>query len=560
MALIGERLDDAQIAWSLAPVSDPHRLLGLAFAAADLLIEIEADERIGLAVGGVRALLGGDERSLRGRAWRDLIASQDQAMVAALHQDLEDGQRRGPVAVRLACGAENRSAELTVRRLPDSGGLAAWALVASAAPAQDDLADQAAFEDLIRSLMEAARATGMEYELALIELDGLLKAVDPLSPADSAALTARLAGALRAESHRGASAARLGDDRYAVVRRRDDNADAMARRLTRALTPELGDSAPAAHVHAVALDASPPAKAMRAVRCALDDFVREGLKEAAPNNLAEAMSHSLKRTLARAGALGEAVNNRRFTLAYQPVVDLKDRQPHHHEVLVRFENGDSPFALIQMAEQFDLIEELDHAVLDQAAKRLILPNAGKLRLAVNVSGQTITSETYIDHVRDLIRREPILKRRLIFEVTESAAIDDLSRADRHIQVLRGLGSLVCLDDFGSGAASFAYLQQLRLDIVKIDGRYVRELADNGRDAAMVRHLVKMCGDLNVRTVAEMVETEEIEAEVRAAGVDFAQGWLYGRAADHPAAVPLRAPQGIGRELELDPGARPSAGP
>jgi EAL domain-containing protein (putative c-di-GMP-specific phosphodiesterase class I) len=315
----------------------------------------------------------------------------------------------------------------------------------------------------------------------------------------------------------------------------------MARRLTRALTPELGDKAPTAHVHAVALDASPPAKAMRAVRCALDDFVREGLKDGAPNNLAEAMSHSLKRTLARAGALGEAVNKRRFTLAYQPVVDLKDRQPHHHEVLVRFEDGDSPFALIQMAEQFDLIEELDHAVLDQAAKRLILPNAGKLRLAVNVSGQTIISETYIDHVRDLMRREPILKSRLIFEVTESAAIDDLSRADRHIQVLRGLGSLVCLDDFGSGAASFAYLQQLRLDIVKIDGRYVRELADNGRDAAMVRHLVKMCGELKVRTVAEMVETEEIEAEVRAAGVDFAQGWLYGRATDHPAAVPPRAP-------------------
>lgn len=523
-------------------MSAPHRLLSLAFAAADLLIEIEADGRVGLAVGGVRALLGGDERSMRGKPWRDLIAPPDQPMVAALQQSLEDGQRRGPVTVRLACGAETRSAELTVRRLPDSRGLAAWALIASAAaaPAQDELANQAAFEDLTRSLMEAARATGIEYELALIELDGLLKAVKVLPPADAATLTVRLAGALRAESHRGSSAARLSDDRYAVVRKRGDSPEAMARRLIHALSPELGDKAPTPRVHAVALDASPPAKAMRAVRYALDDFVREGLKDDSPGNLSEAMSHSLKRTLARAGALGDAVNNRRFTLAYQPVIDLKDQRPHHHEVLVRFEDGDSPFALIQMAEQFDLIEELDHAVLDQAVKRLILPNAGKLRLAVNVSGQTITSESYIDHVRDLMRREPILKSRLIFEVTESAAIDDLSRADRHIQVLRGLGSLVCLDDFGAGAASFAYLQQLRLDIVKIDGRYVRELADNGRDAAMVRHLVKMCRDLKVRTVAEMVETEEVEAEVRAAGVDFAQGWLYGRAADHPAASPAKA--------------------
>ena len=120
--------------------------------------------------------------------------------------------------------------------------------------------------------------------------------------------------------------------------------------------------------------------------------------------------------------------------------------------------------------------------------------------------------------------------RLIFEITESATIDDLPRADRHIQSLRATGSLVCLDDFGAGASSLAYLQQLRLDIVKIDGRYVRELAANGRDAAMVRQLVKLCGELKIRTVAEMVE---IEAVARAAGVDFAQGLLYGRPVDRP---------------------------
>jgi EAL domain-containing protein (putative c-di-GMP-specific phosphodiesterase class I) len=96
-----------------------------------------------------------------------------------------------------------------------------------------------------------------------------------------------------------------------------------------------------------------------------------------------------------------------------------------------------------------------------------------------------------------------------------------------------MGSLVCLDDFGAGSSSFAYLQQLSLDIVKIDGRYVRELADNGRDGAMVRRLVELCQDLNIRTVAEMVETVEVAEIVRQAGVDFAQGWLYGKPADKP---------------------------
>jgi EAL domain-containing protein (putative c-di-GMP-specific phosphodiesterase class I) len=96
-----------------------------------------------------------------------------------------------------------------------------------------------------------------------------------------------------------------------------------------------------------------------------------------------------------------------------------------------------------------------------------------------------------------------------------------------------MGSLVCLDDFGAGSASFAYLQELTLDIVKIDGRYVRELAGNGRDGAMVRRLVELCRDLKIRTVAEMVETLEVEEVVRKAGVDFAQGWLFGKPTDTP---------------------------
>jgi EAL domain-containing protein (putative c-di-GMP-specific phosphodiesterase class I)/GGDEF domain-containing protein len=516
---------------------DTLRLLGLAFAAADLLIEIDANGHVGLTIGGARALLGRDETSLKGLTWRSLVAAEDQALVAAMHQDLEQGQRRGPVVVRLVRGDSLGFAELTVRRPPDGSGMAAWSLLAATggrtAP-PGGLNTQAAFEDLTRSLMEAARLTGLDLELAMVELTGLLEAVEGLSHDQAAAVTSRVSGVLRAESHRGIGAAQLGDDRYALIRRRGEGAQPMADRISRALTEELGEAAPAARIHAVPLDISAaPAKAMRAIRFALDDFVREGLKDSPPDSLVEAMNRSVKRTLARAGALGVAVSQRRFTLAYQPVADLADRSIHHHEVLVRFEDGGSPFAMIQMAEEFDMIEELDHAIVEQTVRRLGQTDAKALRLAVNVSGQTITSETYVDHVRKLLKATPQARGRLIFEITESSAIDDLPRADRHIQTLRSMGSLVCLDDFGAGSASLAYLQQLQLDIVKIDGRYVRELAANGRDAAMVRHLVTLCRELNVRTVAEMVETPEIEAVAKAAGVDFAQGWLYGRPTERP---------------------------
>ena len=94
--------------------------------------------------------------------------------------------------------------------------------------------------------------------------------------------------------------------------------------------------------------------------------------------------------------------------------------------------------------------------------------------------------------------------------------------------------MICLDDFGAGAASLAYLQQLTLDIVKIDGRYIRELQHGGRESTFIRHLVRMCAELKVQTIAEMVENAAAEDAVRRAGVDFAQGWLYGAPSDSPA--------------------------
>ena len=235
--------------------------------------------------------------------------------------------------------------------------------------------------------------------------------------------------------------------------------------------------------------------------------------------------------LGDAGPLAATIRDRRFTLAYQPVVALADGALHHHEVLVRFGSEGSPFPTIRMAEELDLIAPLDLAVLEEAL--LVLQATPDLVLAVNASGRSLMSEAFVSAALRLLQAAPGTKGRLMFELTESAAVEDLSLADRHLQALRAAGCEVCLDDFGAGAASLAYLQQLTLDLVKIDGRYIRDLQHGGREATFVRHLVNMCGELRVRTLAEMVETPEAEDAVRRAGVDYAQGWLYGRAAPRP---------------------------
>jgi EAL domain-containing protein (putative c-di-GMP-specific phosphodiesterase class I) len=227
---------------------------------------------------------------------------------------------------------------------------------------------------------------------------------------------------------------------------------------------------------------------------------------------------------------------------FQPVVLLADNSIHHHEVLVRFDRDRSPFAMIRMAEELDIIESLDRAVADEAIKRLRADASGKLRLAVNVSGRTIVSGGFLKMIERLSRGAD-LAGRLIFEVTESAVIDDLPQAQRHVLALQQMGFHVCLDDFGSGAASYGYLQQLSVDVVKIDGAYVRELTRSGRDDAMIRHLVSLCRELNVATVAEMVETRDVADALRRAGVDYAQGWLFGQPEREPQTV-VAAPQAV----------------
>ena len=516
---------------------DPRRLLGLAFASADLLVEIDTDERVSLMLGAGQSVLGPSVGDPVGKDWRGLIHDDDQALVEAMIICVADGVRRAYAPVRLA--GVDRAVSLSARGLPENDGRVSCALTACPMPplpmTADGLHHRPDFEQLARDLTEAARATGAQLELAMIDLAGL----DSAHPE----LARRAAGAVRLESEGAAAAARLSPARFALLRRQGEDAGSLVRRLTRTIVRDGDHGEVGVAAHTVSMDGTSPARLGRALGLVLDDFVAEGLKDTAPGTLAEAMNRSVRRTLARAGELGAAVSQRRFTLAFQPVVSLASGALHHHEVLVRFENAHSPFALVRMAEEFDLIEELDHAVVEQTVRRLKADRGGAERLAVNVSGLTITSQRFVSEVESLIRNDDRLRGRLLFEITESAAIDDLAVADRHIQRLRALGSMVCLDDFGSGATSLTYLQRLSVDIVKIDGRYVRDLAIGGRDASVVRHLVKLCQDLNVRTVAEMVETAEVEEAVRIAGVDLAQGWLYGRPADRPVAPDVR-PQSL----------------
>ncbi|KRB46599.1 EAL domain-containing protein [Phenylobacterium sp. Root700] len=512
----------------------PQRLLGFAFASADLLLEITQDGAISFAIGASEALSGSAETALVGRAWRDFVDVRDRMMLEALLSGLKDGGRGGPLVISLAGAADGveRAASMTAFRMPGNAGAISCAFSRAAAKETHGLHDKAKFETTAAALIETAKTTGLELELALVEFGGLAALRKVLGSEGSKELEQRLTAAICSQSHGGNAAAGLGADRFALVRQKGEGVEALVQRLIKLVSTDASHGLTATG-RAMGLKAdAPPAQVLRALRFSLDNFIKDGMAGEASLTIDEAVDRSIKRTLVEVGVLGQAVHEKRFQLVFQPVVNLKANSAlHHHEVLVRFGDDASPYPMIRMAEELDMIEPLDIAVVEETIARLTADPS--LRLAANVSGRTIVSPAFVVAVRSMLAKSPLAAGRLLLEITESAAIDNLALADQHLKALRGEGCVICLDDFGAGAASLAYLQQLTLDIVKIDGRFIRELQHGGRESTFIRHLVHMCTELGVKTLAEMVENTQAEDAVRRAGVDYAQGWLYGAPAERP---------------------------
>lgn len=243
-------------------------------------------------------------------------------------------------------------------------------------------------------------------------------------------------------------------------------------------------------------------------------------------------------TVKRAGEFKAAVRGGRFAIHYQPIVSVRTGSVHHYECLVRFPSDPDSYGLVRLAEELDMIAELDEAVLRKAVAALRKERTGALKLAVNLSPVSISSPVFRAAVDHILSSD--VAKRLAVELTESAALQDQTVARRFLEGLRRSGAQVHLDDFGVGYAPIDYLTRIPFDVLKVDGSYVNELASNPATLATVRNLVKLCRELGKRTVAERVETETTHAQIAEVGFDYGQGWWYGRPAARPEPLSARA--------------------
>jgi len=239
--------------------------------------------------------------------------------------------------------------------------------------------------------------------------------------------------------------------------------------------------------------------------------------------------------------LTEALEKNQFRLFSQPIVPLDGGEPGHQEVLLRIASagapdGDGlilPGAFIPAAERYDLMVPLDRWVVTHVCRHIRdqsrKPHQGPRSMySVNLSGLSLGDEGMLAHINAEIEACGVDPGQLCFEITETAVIANLPKAQAFIASLRTLGCHFSLDDFGSGLSSFAYLRTLPVDYLKIDGLFIRGIAGNDVNRALVKAINEVGHVMGIRTVAEYVEDGATLAAVRGLGIDYAQGYAVGQ--------------------------------
>jgi diguanylate cyclase (GGDEF)-like protein len=237
-----------------------------------------------------------------------------------------------------------------------------------------------------------------------------------------------------------------------------------------------------------------------------------------------------------------ALNERRIVMAYEPVVTAAERKNAFYEALVRMEQDDGRVLhapdVVPVAERLGLIRLVDHRVLELVVAELAA--SPTIELSLNISPDTTMDPDWWASMESLMRAHPGVAERLIVEITETVAIQDLDDLRGFVTRLKNFGSRIAIDDFGAGYTSFRNLRKLSVDILKIDGAFVQNIARSADDRAFVQTLIDLARRLNIKTVAEWVQDEEAAKLLAEWGCDYIQGRLIGLAT---ATRPWEAAQG-----------------
>ncbi|MBC7943726.1 MAG: EAL domain-containing protein [Burkholderiales bacterium] len=410
-----------------------------------------------------------------------------------------------------------------------------------------DLLNRRGFEHASEALLHNAKISGTHHALLYIDLDQFKVVNDTSGHLAGDELLRQLASLLMSKMRRSDTLARLGGDEFGVLL--EDCPLEQARRIAELLIEAIRDFrftwgkklfTVGASAGLVAI--TEHSESMKALLSAADtacfmakDNGRNRVQLFTPDDAEIRHRHGEMDWLSRITA---GLEENRFFLYYQGIVPISKTahsRGEHYELLLRLqdENGNVvlPMAFIPAAERYNLMPEIDRWVIRTlfashgAHYREMHRRApGECLYAINLSGTSISDLHFLEFVIDQFESTGTPPQAICFEITETAAIANLNRANEFMLTLKQMGCHFSLDDFGSGLSSFGYLKNLPVDYIKIDGGFVKDIADDAVDHAMVEAIMRIARVMDIKTIAEFVENGRILAKLREIGVDYAQGF------------------------------------
>ena len=435
-------------------------------------------------------------------------------------------------------------AVLVFRDVSQSRAMAQQILWQASHDPMTGLVNRRQFEHRLEQAIHNAKTYGEHHAICYLDLDQFKVVNDTCGHIAGDELLRQIGGLLKDRVRESDTLARLGGDEFGVILNHCsiDQATQIANEL-RELIQEfrfLWDDKPFAIGVSIGLvsithateDLMSVLKAADAACYAAKDQGRNRVHIYKEND-----KHLVQRQGEMRWALQihEAFDDRRFRLYCQPIIPLGNTPSEglHIEILVRLlgrkGNVIPPGAFISAAERYDLMTAIDRWVVKETFRNFRhfekKSSTGRIHTcAINLSGKSVTDKDFLRYIRKKLKKYRVQPKRICFEITETAAIANLANALNFIKELKKLGCRFALDDFGSGLSSFAYLKNLPVDFLKIDGTFVKDLDKDPIDQAMVQAINNIGHVMGIKTIAEFVETPAIAKRLTALGVDYAQGY------------------------------------
>ncbi|GAB6053369.1 EAL domain-containing protein [Magnetospira thiophila] len=515
-----------------------ERFLAFAFAAGDLLLEVDSGGVIRFCRATSNRLLGRKPSELEGMALADAVPTHQKIMAEEVLRRIRETGRARKLSMEFLGGkGDSRRFTISGILMPDRGGT--YNLVCSRelnvkTPPKSDMNAQE-FGSAVQDSLKKAQELGQEVNLSLVDISEAAKA-GGLDPAKAREVEAAAVEALRAWAVPDGPVARLEDGKIGLLHDAEIGEENIGRRvndLLKSLTGRSDLKVKTATIEAAAEGLS-EGDVSKALAHTIKRFVDGGVESLDGLSLADGYESAMADNLARVQSVRKIIDSADFTLHFQPIVDLHKWGVHHFEALARIREGTEyvpPGRIIAFAEEVGIITDFDEKV---CRKAISMVRAGSkvppaARIAINLSGRSVSNPAFMDHLLGMLKENSDICPRLMVEVTEYTEIKDLGLVNDVLDQLRTLGIQVCIDDFGAGAATFQYLAGLKVDFVKIDGQYIREAFTKPEGRPFLKAIAGLCNDLKIRTIGEMVEDEKTVWLLRDLGVDYAQGHFFGRA-------------------------------